>query len=89
MYANQPLTLEEEDDDDDDVYGAVLGNRRSGECDGDARVAVCSVALMGSQVTRFFDPFDSYPRTRLPRVHVQRLIQHCEIGPFPWDVVHG
>ncbi|KAF5680077.1 hypothetical protein FHETE_621 [Fusarium heterosporum] len=23
-----------------------------------------------------FDPFDSYPSTRLPRVHVQRLIQH-------------
>ncbi|EWY83780.1 hypothetical protein FOYG_13573 [Fusarium oxysporum NRRL 32931] len=23
-----------------------------------------------------FDPFDSYPATRLPRVHVQRLIQH-------------
>lgn len=25
-----------------------------------------------------FDPFDSYPSTRLPRVHVQRLIQHCK-----------
>lgn len=25
-----------------------------------------------------FDPFDSYPATRLPRVHVQRLIQHCK-----------
>ncbi|OAQ85954.1 C6 zinc finger domain-containing protein [Purpureocillium lilacinum] len=23
-----------------------------------------------------FDPFDSYPATRLPRVHVQRLMQH-------------
>jgi hypothetical protein len=25
-----------------------------------------------------FDPFDSYPRTRLPRAQVQQLIQHCE-----------
>jgi hypothetical protein len=25
-----------------------------------------------------FDPFDSYPRTRLPRAKVQQLIQHCE-----------
>ncbi|EAT91526.1 hypothetical protein SNOG_00031 [Parastagonospora nodorum SN15] len=26
--------------------------------------------------TEIFDPFDSYPQTRLPRAHVQRLIQH-------------
>jgi hypothetical protein len=25
-----------------------------------------------------FDPFESYPQTRLPRWHVQRLIQHCK-----------
>lgn len=25
-----------------------------------------------------FDPFDSYPSTRLPREHVQRLIYHCD-----------
>jgi hypothetical protein len=25
-----------------------------------------------------FDPFDSYPKTRLPRARVQQLIQHCE-----------
>ncbi|EFY87877.1 hypothetical protein MAC_06125 [Metarhizium acridum CQMa 102] len=24
-----------------------------------------------------YDPFDSYPATRLPRLHVQRLIRHC------------
>lgn len=26
------------------------------------------------------DPFDSYPPTRLPRTHAQRLIYHCMIG---------
>jgi len=25
------------------------------------------------------DPFDSFPRTRLPRHHVQRLIYHCKL----------
>lgn len=25
-----------------------------------------------------FDPFDSHPQTRLPRVYVQRLIHHCK-----------
>jgi hypothetical protein len=28
-----------------------------------------------------FDPFDSYPQTRLPRAKVQQLIQHCESLP--------
>lgn len=27
-----------------------------------------------------YDPFDSYPPTRLPRPHVQRLIHHCMIS---------
>lgn len=28
--------------------------------------------------TASFDPFDSYPSTRLPRLHVQRLIHRCK-----------
>ncbi|KAF8853142.1 hypothetical protein BDZ45DRAFT_598946 [Acephala macrosclerotiorum] len=31
---------------------------------------------MGNPGNASFDPFDSYPPTRLPRVHVQRLIRH-------------
>ncbi len=34
--------------------------------------------------TASFDPFDSYPSTRLPRAHVQRLINHCmPLLPIP------
>jgi hypothetical protein len=30
--------------------------------------------------TASFDPFDSYPSTRLPRLHVQRLIHRCNFS---------
>lgn len=30
-----------------------------------------------------FDPFDSYPPTRLPRANVQQLIHHCEWASSP------
>ena len=40
-----------------------------------------SMAL-STPVNASFDPFDSYPITRLPRVHVQRLIQHCRVTDF-------
>jgi hypothetical protein len=33
--------------------------------------------LVSNPGIQSFDPFDSYPQTRLPRAHVQRLIQHC------------
>lgn len=32
---------------------------------------------LSSVVDPFFDPFDSYPPTRLSRTHAQRLIQSC------------
>lgn len=37
-----------------------------------------STAKLLSPPDASFDPFDSYPPTRLPREHVQRLIYHCE-----------
>jgi hypothetical protein len=43
--------------------------------------------LLINPATASFDPFDSYPSTRLPRLHVQRLIHRCKSfsflsGPF-------
>lgn len=34
--------------------------------------------LLINPATASFDPFDSYPSTRLPRLHVQRLIHRCK-----------
>lgn len=34
-------------------------------------------AWIRNPATASFDPFDSYPPTRLPRLHVQRLIHRC------------
>jgi hypothetical protein len=34
-------------------------------------------ALLSDPGAESFDPFDSCPQTRLPRAHVQHLIQHC------------
>jgi hypothetical protein len=36
-----------------------------------------SEILVSDPGAQSFDPFDSYPQTRLPRAQVQRLIQHC------------
>ena len=41
-----------------------------------------SSMALSTPVNASFDPFDSYPTTRLPRVHVQRLIQHCRVTNF-------
>lgn len=41
--------------------------------------------LLSNPGTESFDPFDSYPQTRLPRALVQRLIQHCT--SFPCDTL--
>ncbi|KAF2029468.1 hypothetical protein EK21DRAFT_67601 [Setomelanomma holmii] len=41
-----------------------------------AGVATTSTQSSPDSEFASFDPFDSYPKTRLPRAHVQRLIQH-------------
>jgi hypothetical protein len=33
--------------------------------------------LLPKSANASLDPFDSYPPTRLPRTHAQRLIYHC------------
>lgn len=40
-------------------------------------VVADSAVLLGNATDLSFDPFDSYPTTRLPRARVQRLIHHC------------
>lgn len=42
--------------------------------------------LLINPATASFDPFDSYPSTRLPRVHVQRLIHRCKSFSLMSDV---
>ena len=71
-YANQPLTSTLDE-------SASLPLITSPETDDDiSQVFQNSLALYSNPGTQLFDPFDSYPQTRLPRVHVQRLIQHCK-----------
>lgn len=65
-YANQPLS-------------AALANStptppsRASSFDGET-----SVIQLTNPGIQSFDPFDTYPQIRLPRPHVQRLIQHCK-----------
>ncbi|KAF2191369.1 hypothetical protein K469DRAFT_732760 [Zopfia rhizophila CBS 207.26] len=71
VYANQPLTSS--------LTGgtATSSPRTSPEVDGAAvRLSTNPMTLFNNPGIQSFDPFDSYPQTRLPRVHVQRLIQH-------------
>lgn len=42
--------------------------------------------LLINPATASFDPFDSYPSTRLPRLHVQRLIHRCKSFSSKSDV---
>ncbi|KAL3451140.1 hypothetical protein BJX65DRAFT_269029 [Aspergillus insuetus] len=62
VYANEPLTAT--------APGPVVAGS---EERGSARLLDGSGALTGYRFASF-DPFDSYPSTRLPREHVQRLI---------------
>lgn len=41
--------------------------------------------LLSGYYMRSFDPFDSYPPTRLPRDQVQRLIHSCMYNIFIWE----
>jgi hypothetical protein len=71
FYANQPLN--------GSFIEATSPKRTLSETEAvNGGYGVGSVVLSNSIGSRTLDPFDSYPPTRLPRAHVQRLIQHCE-----------
>ncbi|KAL3488044.1 hypothetical protein BJX62DRAFT_212600 [Aspergillus germanicus] len=63
VYANEPLTATA-------TAPVVAGSEERGS----ARLLDGSGALTGPYRFGSLDPFDSYPSTRLPREHVQRLI---------------
>lgn len=72
MYANQPLT-------------AVSAEPKQ-EITTPQGPASESVSLITNPFGAL-DPFDAYPQTRLPRVHVQRLIHGCKLD-HPLIVYH-
>ncbi|KAF1847325.1 uncharacterized protein K460DRAFT_426042 [Cucurbitaria berberidis CBS 394.84] len=79
VYANQPLT------------SAPTKETATSSSEHDIAALWLSKSPMALPVSpgpQSFDPFDSYPKTRLPRVHVQRLIQHCNIAfqYYPLDL---
>lgn len=79
VYANEPLTSRGESSGPSGRRdGGYLGERSVTERDGKRRRVSpeCSIGLVNA-LDASFDPFDSYPPTRLPRAHVQRLIHHC------------
>ncbi|KAH7359605.1 hypothetical protein BKA66DRAFT_427048 [Pyrenochaeta sp. MPI-SDFR-AT-0127] len=71
VYANQPLTSPP-------LQSTAVATQSSPNNAEDATVMhlTSSMTNVRSPGNQSFDPFDSYPRTRLPRAHVQRLIQH-------------
>lgn len=79
VYANQPLTSSSGPSvspnriEDDDFRTPKAGSE-SGETS--PTMTGNSISLV-NPATSSFDPFDSYPPTRLSRTHVQRLIHHC------------
>ena len=80
VYANEPLTLQAPEG---PGHGRTMINKASKvTCIAQRDVKMSrkvhdgSVKLLNS-VDTSFDPFDSYPPTRLSRIHVQRLIHHC------------
>lgn len=67
VYANQPLSASPTD-------STTVPLSKASPTDEDA-----SVVMFNNPAVQSFDPFDTYPQTRLPRPHVQRLIQHCKL----------
>jgi hypothetical protein len=87
VYANEPLTSSL-----DGASSSVGSGSNSSIVDQASDPSTAVILRDGSVVTGFsdvaviplgrgpgsFDPFDSYPPTRLPRERVQRLIHHCK-----------
>lgn len=72
VYVNQPLTSSL-------TVDSATFTRNLFNTDGAAtRPSTNTTILLNNPGVGLFDPFDSYPQTRLPRTHVQRLIQHCK-----------
>ncbi|RYF43011.1 MAG: Zn(II)2Cys6 transcription factor [Cytophagaceae bacterium] len=65
LYANEPLSASLTEN------GAAASAQSSPGSD----TAIARIS--SSPGVNSFDPFDSYPQTRLPRALVQRLVQHC------------
>lgn len=93
VYANEPLTSlidangagtsavpagparnDEDDVAEKAVESSALIVRAGSVAPTSSDVAVLPFSIV---IDSFFDPFDSLPQTRLPRVRVQRLIHHC------------
>lgn len=92
-YANQPLTTSQ------NAYASYSTTAGSST---PAVEETSIMARNGSIITTFaegpagllnpaiasFDPFDSYPPARLPRVLIQSLIHHCKPSP-PYKLLAG
>lgn len=89
VYANQPLTSASAFSSSSSRPEPAENTRSSPHSDDDASEIVTRESSstpslsegsleLAKAVDPSFDPFDSYPSTRLPRAHVQRLIHHCE-----------
>jgi len=73
VYANEPLTSTLAGP-NTTVYSRNAVNHGS--------IALPSAVHQSTMVSNSFDPFDSYPQTRLPRAYVQQLMQHCKCSPM-------
>ncbi|KAF2622230.1 hypothetical protein BU25DRAFT_213188 [Macroventuria anomochaeta] len=65
VYANQPLSASPTD-------SVITPSVKAASPANDDT----SMVVLTNPGIQSFDPFDTYPKTRLPRPHVQRLIQH-------------
>ncbi|KNG45392.1 c6 zinc finger domain-containing protein [Stemphylium lycopersici] len=71
VYANEPLTLSPTEQ-----SAIATLNHGPSTFKESAQSAVSPPTLLGGSLSQAFDPFDVYPRTRLPRARVQQLINH-------------
>ncbi|KAH7123549.1 hypothetical protein B0J11DRAFT_580333 [Dendryphion nanum] len=71
VYANQPLTSSLSEHTTTTSPGTYAESNEEA-----LKIVASPIKLLRDPIAGFFDPFDSYPETRLPRIHVQRLIQH-------------
>ena len=93
IYANEPLTSSPDryDSPPETLANIAPAVTNDGEVssmtvrDGriTPRISENSIGLL-NPANASFDPFDSYPPTRLPRATAQRLIHHCN-SCFPTD----
>ncbi|CAO2651657.1 Nn.00g042270.m01.CDS01 [Neocucurbitaria sp. VM-36] len=71
VYANQPLTSSPTEETATSSSGTSSEAEVSVVC-----LSKSPITFPASPGSQSFDPFDSYPQTRLPRAQVQQLIQH-------------